>query len=170
MPQRTDQFANVANLEVTESAAGTLTFEQLQTGAGIFEKVAMVIHRIEYDTTAANIALVTASDDQLDVAWTTSDQITNLAKNKAQVIDRLSILQLQEGTPANMQYMTVPFIHDFTALPGGGLIVPATVFYLGIVGTSLASAAFFRSSMYFTYKQLKPEEYWELVEATRALS
>ena len=74
------------------------------------------------------------------------------------------------GTPATSIILTRPWIHDFTALPGGGLIVPATNLYAAIVGEGLASAAYMRTSLYFTYRELKPEEYWELVEATRALT
>jgi hypothetical protein len=37
-------------------------------------------------------------------------------------------------------------------------------------GESLAAPGYCRSSVYFTYRKIKPEEYWELVEATRALT
>jgi hypothetical protein len=166
----TDNFANLANLAITESAANTLTFEELKTGAGVFEKMAMVIHRIEYETTVSVLALLAAGDDELEVAWVTSDQITGLAKDKAQVIDRLRVMPFWKGSPASATVEYFPLVHDFSTLPSGGIIVPATDLYLACKGTSVASASYWRSSIYFTYRSLKAEEYWELVEATRALS
>lgn len=166
----TDKFANVANLSVTESAANTLTFEELKTGAGIFEKMAMVIHRIEYTTTGTVASLVVEPADQIEVALVTSNQITTLAKDKAQVIDRFVFSVYEQGTPANAWVLTMPWVHDFTSLPSGGLIVPATDLYLACIGTSVASATFWRMTLYFTYRELKGEEFWELVESTRALT
>lgn len=168
--QKADKFANIANLIVTETAANTLTFEQLQTGAGVFEKVALLIHRIEYVLTTAVLNLLLANDDLLEVAWCTSNQITGLAKDKAEVIDQLVVDGILSGTSANRSHYFMPVVHDFSNLPGGGIIYPAPNIYLAIEGTSLASAAFCRSCMYFSYVTLAGEDFWELVQATRALT
>ena len=166
----TDKFANIANLEITESGANTLTFQELKTGAGIFEKMAMVIHRIEYMTTGVVWNLPTDGADALNCALVTSNQITTLAKDKAQVIDLLKVVAMTAGTPANKIILALPIVPDLASLPGGGLIVPATNLYGAALGVSVASASYWRMTLYFTYKELKGEEFWELVEATRALS
>ena len=167
----TDKFANLANLEITESAIGTLTFKELNTGAGIFEKMAMIIHRIEYRPTLASMELLIDGKDALEFGWVTSNQITSLAKNKAQVIDEMSLSMVLIGAAAaDFMLVEKPFTVSYSDLPGGGLIVPATDLFLGCIGTSVASPISLSSSIYFTYRDLKPEEYWELVEATRALS
>jgi hypothetical protein len=64
----------------------------------------------------------------------------------------------------------LPFVKDYSNLPGGGLIVPSVNLYLAALGTSLGVAIYARSTLFFTYLQLKADDYWELVEATRALS
>jgi len=163
----TDAFANIAHLSVTESAANTLTFNQLQTGTAIFEKMAMIIHRIEYSPSFATINLLQSNIDDINIAWTTSDQITAIGKQSAQVIDAINLNVLT--VPVGNMY-TRPLVSDFSTLPSGGLIVPATSLFLAIQGTSVASPGFSRSTIYFTYKSLKGEEFWELVEATRALT
>lgn len=171
MAERNDAFANLANVEVTESAANTLTFQKLDSGAGIFEKMAMIIHRVEYAPAVSTIQLLVAAGDLFNFAWTTSNQITGLAKDKAQVIDNLVLgADINGGAPQNMNIMNLPIVHDFANLPGGGLIVPVTNLYCAIMGASVASPGYLRSSLFFTYRSLKAEEYWELVEATRALS
>lgn len=170
MAKITDQFPNLANVEAQESAANTITFAEITTGAGIFEKMAMVVHRMEYVLSAASVGLLQANDDLIEVGLVTSNQITGLAKDKAQVIDRIRFGYRAFGTPANALITEMPVVHDFTNLPGKGLIVPAQSLYIAIVGTSLASASYARVAMYFTYRELKGEEFWELVEATRALT
>ena len=166
----TDKFSNIAHLAVSESAATTLTFEKLGLGTGIFEKMAMIIHRIEYEPSAASFALLDVVGHEMAFAWTTSDQISGLAKDSAQVIDRVAWTIQTWGTMANAEIINKPLIHDFSNLPSGGLIVPATDLYLAAIGTSLGSATYCRSTIYFTYRSLKGDEFWELVEATRALT
>ncbi len=163
-------FANVANIAIDESAANTLTFKELTSGAGLFEKMAMIIYRIEYQPSAASLALILGNADHLSCAWTTSDQIAGIAKESAQVIDRCQVTCQVIGTPASFVLTELPITHDFANLPGGGIIVPATNLYVACLGASLASATYWRSTLYFEYIQLKDSEYWELVQATRALS
>lgn len=165
-----EKFANLAYLQVTESAANTITFAELKTGVGIFEKVALIIHMIEYQFYPASYALLLASDDVLDMGWSTSDSATNLVKDSPQNIDSYRASYGARGTPANYTRKDLPVVRDFTGLPGGGLIIPSASLYLGIQGTSLASAATGRSTLYFSYRSVKSDEYWELVEATRALT
>lgn len=165
-----EKFANMAFLSVTESAANTITFQELQTGVGIFEKVALIIHRIEYYPYAASLQMLNTAADILDIAITTSDQVTDLLKDKPQVIDHERWLYEQFGTNASGNSRRLPNVADFTGLPGNGLILPSSKVYAAIQGTSLAAAAATHICFYFSYRSVKPEEYWELVEATRALT
>lgn len=165
-----DKFVNVARISITESAANTLTFNQIQTGVAIFEKVAWVIHRILWFPTNTTISLLTAAADQLTMALTTSDQLTSLATDQAGVIAQKRLQRIDFGTAASGQMYEVPLESDFSTLPSGGLIVPTAPLYGACVGVSLGSAITFTARVYFTYKTLKAEEYWELVESTRIVS
>jgi hypothetical protein len=157
-----DAFANVANLQVIESAANTITL--------VFEKMAMIIVRIEYDISESAVNDLVAAGDAIETAWTTSNSLTTLNRDNAQVIDRYNPVAYINGTPGTGAIFDRPYVRDFSTFPSGGIIIPATSIYLGVHGSSMAAPITVRSTMYFIWKKLKPEEYWELVEATRALS
>ena len=152
-----DQFANLAYITVTESAANTLTFKKLETGISIFEKVAWVVHRLEYycDNIAATIFNTTG--DYLQLALCSTDQMTSIDLSNAAVIDMCRITRIDLGTAASGFYREDPLIRSFADMPGGGLIVPATRLYLGAVGTGLGGATTNKLRMFYTTKTLKPE-------------
>ena len=43
-----DKYANIIYDEVTESAANTLTFESIDVGLNLFDKIGLKISRVEY--------------------------------------------------------------------------------------------------------------------------
>lgn len=162
-----DKFCNMAFADVTESAANTLTFSEIQTGVSIFEKVAWVINRILWYPSFASINLIIASDDYIEMALVTSNKVDTLHLDEPAVIDALYIGLEANAALADAHQLVTPIVHDFAGLPGGGLIVPPKPLHLAAKATSIASASTISARIYFTQKGLKPEEYWELVEARR---
>lgn len=164
-----DQWANLAVISVSESAANTLTFKKLETGISLFEKVAWVINRLEYyfDFTGT---IFNTNEDLLDVAITTSDQITSIAATNQAVVDTMRVVRVDLGTAASGFQVVRPQMRVFTDLPGGGLIVPPNPIYLAAKGTGLASAQTVICRMRYSLQELSPEQYWELVESTRMVS
>lgn len=164
-----DIYSNMATIEVTESAANTLTFKKLETGISLFEKLAWVIHRIEYwiDQTAT---IFNTNEDYILVALTSSDQITSITAKNAAVIDEAWITRVDIGTAATAHFIVRPFIRDFSTLPGQGLIIPPNPLYLCAKGTGLASATTSYCRIYYTTHELSADEYWELVESRRLIS
>lgn len=167
--KKTDTFANIAAVRVQESAANTPTTSKFQFPFSIMDKMALIISRIEYwwssssvfDTTgdACTFGLVTASSP--------SD-----ASNQADptVIDSMVIQRRDLGTAASGFYFTMPFIKDFSSLPGGGILVaPAPLYaYIGASGASSAGTCWVK--LFYTYIELSTDEYWQLVESRRIIS
>lgn len=164
---RSDQFVQYASAQVTETAANTLTFQQLQTGGMLFERRAMVFHRIEY---AVNVGALDAEADKITFGWITNNQVTAPTLDDPNVIDLNLARRADAGAAASAQFYMDPYIKDFSALPGGGLIVPSHPLYLFAVGDSLASAVTITSRVFFTLKTLSAQDFIELVEALRVIT
>lgn len=165
-----DIIAQNATITVTESAANTLTFQQLQTGAALFERRALLMHRIEYIPSMATVNLLLDASDIIICGLSTSNSITDLEPSNPNIFDQLQIGMIDIGAVANMQLLFHPIVHDFSTLPGGGMLLPGYPVYGFVKGTSLASACIVRFRFQFTAKVLKPEEYIELVEASRIIT
>lgn len=166
---RIDKYVNTAYAEVTETGTNTLTFKQIDTGVSIFEKTAWIIHRIYWYFNRTQIAKLVASSDSIAVAVTLSNKMTDLELDDISVVDMLELLLFIKGTPASANVYQVPWVRDFTNLPGGGLIVPPRPIYVAVRGYGLSNAVTVAARVLFTHKELAPDEYWELVEATRII-
>lgn len=160
------EFANKAYGSVTESAANTLTFSQIQTNVSIMEKVAWVISRIEWVFTAAQIALLVDDGDAYEVALCGSSKISTLSLSDPMVIDYFNIRKFV-STAVGWGYIAPMWIREFSALPGGGLIVAPNPLYLAVKGTGLASAGGVSARIYWARLEVSPDQYLELLDFYR---
>lgn len=167
MPAMGDVYSNKFYGTVTESAANTLTFAEIQTNIEIFSKMAWILHRLEWFLEGVQFNKLLASDDVIAMALVGSNSLSSLALNWPGVIDLLNLQIGGWGTPATAYPYSTPFIRDFSQLPGGGIIVAPRPLYLAVKGTSLASALTVSIRGYFTMKELKADEYLELVDFYR---
>ena len=164
-----DQFANLAVITVTEAVAGTLAFKKLETGISLFEKLAWIIHRVEYEYDL-NAMQFNSTGDSMEMGFSTSDQIMTIASTNPAVVDRFRCMRADFGAAAASYQFTSPFVKDFTNLPGGGIIIPPNPVYGFVKGTGLAAVAGFVLRMFYTNRPLAADEFWELVEARRIIS
>ncbi len=167
---RTDKFSNIARIAITMSAPNVLSFQRMYSGVSQFEKVCWVIHRIEYFLTVGMLAEMTVDADEITMALTTTDAISALNTEQSSVLDIAKWQKLLTGTVVSEMIQKQPTIHDFGSLPGGGLIVVPAPLYLAMDTAGLASAGVASMRIRFTWKTLKAEEYWELVESTRIIT
>jgi hypothetical protein len=166
MAKQTDSYANKAYGVVTESAANTLTFAEIQTNVEVFSKIAWVVHRIEWYIAATQMTKLAAADDVIQAALVSSNSISALSLGAPAVIDLLE-LALLFSTAVAYTEVPNPRIRDFTQLPGGGIIVAPRPLYLAVKGTSLATALTVAARIHFTVKELAADEYLELVDFYR---
>jgi len=162
-----DRFANKFYGTVVESAANTLTFKEIQTNVDTFSKRAWVLHRLEWYIPAAQIDKLTASGDFLDCALVSSDKLAALSLASAGVIDLFTLAAAPVYTGVGFTTQQMPFIRDFSEMPGGGLIIAPRPLYLAVKGTSLASALTVELRGFFTNLELNADEYLELVDFYR---
>lgn len=163
-----DKYANQAVIQCTESGTATLTFKKLETGISLFEKVAWLISHACYFI--SGMSQLNSSGDAISMALTTTDQLTSLALTNAAVIDYQYVLRMDIGTAASGWYYQMPIVANLSGLAGGGVLVPPNPFYLGVAGSGTAAAVTVTCKIYYTTVELKPDEYWELVESRRIIS
>lgn len=170
---RPDAYTQYFGLTVVESGASTLTFQQLQTGGQLFERRAIIIHRVDYVIAKATQNLLVNLADRLEFGLSLSNLLTTIPITDPNIVDLVQIDYegIALSTPAtNWAYQEAPHVRDFSMLPGGGLIVPAFPLFGFVRGTSLGSAATIALRGYFTVKELAAEEFVELVQALRVIT
>lgn len=165
-----DKFANYAIVSCDESAANTLTFKKLETGISLTEKVAWVINRVEYIITSQLAAMFNGDGDVFYFGLALSNAWSTPSMAESTILDYNTVQRIDYGTAAVAFLKSMPFIKDFSSLPGGGILVPPNPLYLYAKGLGLASANGVVARMHYTLLPLAVDQYWELVEARRVLS
>ena len=165
-----DIYANRATIGVQESAANTMTHVKLATGVSIFEKVAFSIQRILYEFSVASINMLLSNGDAIEAALTRDSSLTSLTYNHPGVLDKVTLGATLSGTAGNFVQQNNTVMNDFTSFPSGGLLVPSSPLYGSVIGAALSAALYCRITFFFTVVQLKPDQYWELVESYRIIS
>jgi hypothetical protein len=166
-----DIFANMAYLAVTESAANTLTFAQLQLASSLMsQKSALIIHRLDIFPDI-NATILAATNDQVGIALTLTDRITAINDlSQPEILFYRTYKRIDFGVSATGMQISQPEIVDFSPLPGGGILVPADRLYIAICGISAAAAGNASMRLYYTVKELDTTDYWELIEARRIMT
>jgi len=150
-----DRFANVFSAEVTESAANTLTFAQLNFGITFRDKMAIVVDQIFWLLIGGVLDDFDAEGDGVSMALTTSDQVTDItdfADTRVLVLKMLRTITL--GTMADSHILEQPYVSSFTP----PLIVIPTRLYLAVWGSSLAAAAILRARIHFRTVPVSTEQ------------
>lgn len=166
-----DLYANIAYMEVQESAINTLTWARLQLASSLMsEKAALIIHRadIQLDT---NSTVLNGSADLLSMCVSVSDRITDIRDmSQPEILMSLAYQRNDYGAAASGVIAKTPEVLDFSSLPGSGIIVPADNLFVGVQGVGDAAVGTARVRIYYTVKALKNEEYWDLIEARRVMT
>lgn len=164
------RFCNKAYGSVTQSAANTLTFSEIETNVDVFSKVAWVLQRIEYYFAWASLVLLVTSADLFELALTSSNNITDLGLANASVVDKYCIMRNDCGTAGNAVFHEFPLIRDFSNLMGGGLIIAPRPLYIALDSDSIAAAGTAQMRFYFERVELNADEYLELIDYYRIVS
>ena len=163
-----DKYVNQAYLSVVESALNTLTFSKIETGISIHEKVGWLISRIDYffQTGPAQFG---ADGDALDYGISVMDTLTDVGPRLAAIVDSNTLTRQDWGVAASSEMRQLPVTRNFADLPGGGLLIPPNPVYIYARGTALAGPHTVAARLFYTMRQLKTEDFWELVEQRRMI-
>lgn len=161
-----DAYVNIIAASIVESGASTLTFSEIDIGVSLFDRAGLLLQRVEFSPTDATLNLMSSASDRVDLAICSSNQITSLAPNQSQVIcyDKIHQHSLSD---VGFEILQIPFVHDYSGLIGGGLLVPPKPLYWGIQGSSIGSACTVNARMFFTFVELSDADYFELLETRR---
>lgn len=162
-----DEFVNITYALVNGASASLIGFTEIVSGMTILEKVAWIIHRVEFYFLASTLELIIAVGDSIEAGLCTDNTITSMDESKPGIVVAFEVMPNDMGTPASAWMANQPFIRDFTGLPGKGILCAPKPLYAFIRGVSIATAPSCGMRVYFTYKQMKGEDYLQLLESTR---
>lgn len=166
---RKDEFPNVVYVKVTETAANTLTFEQIQTGYGALNRLGWIISRIEYYFKVGDLQQFADAADAAQVGLTKSDLLSSLNLQDSGLIDLLEVSCMYK-TGVGLELVYQPIIRDFSQLPGGGKLVLPYPLFLGVQGISLANALEVSARISYTEITMGGDEFTELAMQDRLLT
>ena len=163
-----DKYANIATLEVTLSAANTLTFQEMQTNLGIDpdrkKAVAMIIDEIDYLPGTTSLTEMTAANDRIDMSITISNNVPVIVDiTDRRILHSATIVRLDGGTAGNFILQRTPFSYQFFP----PLITAEKRIYLGCMSAGLASAMTLRCRIYYRTVAIDQADFIELAEVFR---
>lgn len=162
-----DRFANIATFTVTESAAGTITFTELNTQLGFISgrrPIAMLVDEIDFFIAPASMALIAGDGDQIAMGVTLSNNVTDLGDlTDRRILNSMYVRREDAGTAATVMMTKMPIVHQFFP----PLIHAEKLMYLGIVSSSLATPATGLARIYYRTIELSDAELVELTEVFR---
>lgn len=161
-----DKYTNKGYVSLTP-VLNTLSFAELATFVSVFEKKAFLISRVDYYLDPASLQELDAETDSINFGLSTSNQMATVNLPQSTVIDYNSLTVVLQAAGVSSHIIEQPFIRDLSTLPGGGELVPCRPIFLWSVSAGLVAAGFVQARIYFTVVDLKADEYWELVEASR---
>jgi len=171
--KKEDMFSSTAFLSVLESAANTLTFAKLEIANALQlggQKLAFILHAIEYLHDIGNYALFNATADTLTFGLSVSNAFATPGLAYSEIVDFNMLTRVDVGAAASGGWRDAPNIKDFSQYPGGGLILPADRLYIFLAGTSLTGAARVYARIHYTTQELSADQYWQLVEQRHLLT
>jgi hypothetical protein len=164
-----DTFANIAAVKVTMSGTDTLTTGKFSFPFSIMDKMGLVISRIEYMANALT-QLNTSGDYALLGLCVAASLVDALNQADPNIIDYREIVRYDYGTAASALLDQEPYVKDFSMLPGGGLLVAPNPLYAFMTSSGAGAAMNGWVKLYYTYKELGTDEYWQLVESRRIIT
>lgn len=164
-----DMYTSQALLSPTESGANTLTFEKLETGLSVYDKVGWIIARIEWSLSSATLALFNGTTDVLNVALTMSNNLSSLSVDDPANIIMRRWQRTDLGTAASGWIKPLLHVDDFSTLPGGGLLTLPSPLYGAILGQGLSGAAECFIRLFFQAVELSESDYFNLIQARQLL-
>ena len=169
---RIDDFANIMSGSLTQSAVDTLTFSsRLEFGYSLSDNVGLVIHRIDYSFQQGFLKLLLDDSDRVVFGLVTSDQISSLVMYGSNVVDIGEVGLLKYGAAASgwLQELNPTAKHDYSDLPGGGLLVSPNPLFMAVHGVSIASVAVISYRIFYTAVTLNDRGFRELWETWNAI-
>lgn len=163
------EYTSQAIFNVSETGANTLTFEKLETGLSVYDKIGWVVQRLEFTPSEALASFMNSSGDAQIAALTMTNSMANLSIENPAILARHEFIRWDFGTAAAGALYSLPFVYDYSTMSGGGILVLPSPLYLGVVGSGLTAASTISLKMFFKAIELSDQDYFNLVQARQLL-
>lgn len=168
MPGKADVYSNLILTTFNMSAADTLTFQEIDLGISLFENIGLLIEKIEYIPSVETKTLLVAAADRIRFGLTNDNGISSISADDRRIIDFMELgVGGIVGAVVSSFLEVKPYVHDFTMLGGGGLIVAPRPLYAWMMTDGLGAVMGLVMRLYFRVLRLSSNEYIELLEARR---
>ncbi|MBA7702495.1 hypothetical protein ES703_111264 [subsurface metagenome] len=157
-----DKYSNVAFGRVTMGAPNVLTFEPIRFAVGVFQGVAIVVHRLSYFPWHATLRELVAATDAFTMGLVSSNRILNLYDiSDPAIIDRHDVV----GIGVAVENIELPIISDFTTMPEQGRILAPNPLYLAMMTQGFVAAGSGHVQIDFSFVELADKDYIELIQS-----
>lgn len=160
----TDKYANIITKKIIMSGANTFTMEIIEMGLSLFDKVGLLLSRVEYLVAHSTLQLIAAAADDIALGMVTNDSITTIDVGASSTIDSIMMSRVDFGAAATGHMFLTPIVRDFSGLAGGGLLITPRPWYIAMNSTGLAQPGIAHIRVYFTVIKLADADYFELLE------
>lgn len=161
MAKKVDVFPNRAFVSITMSGPNVLTFTPIRFGVGVFQGVALVLHKLAYFPSRDSLSELQANTDRIMMALTNRDDLVAIEASQQNVLANKQAI----GVGAALDVIMMPIEDDFSNLPGGGLIIPANPLFLAMHSEGAVAALSMDFVMYYTFRELSDSDYIELIQS-----
>lgn len=156
-----DRYSAWLGASVTESAAGTISFQSILTSVGFGSGKGMLIDEIDYFLPQATIDLFLAQPDRVEMGITTSTGVTDLADVTDSRIIHSSVFALELLSGVGFSWYRMPLVYQFFP----ALVHAHREIQLAVQGISMAASVTARARIYWRFLDLTDRNIAELVQA-----
>lgn len=164
-----DEFTAKVVVSITQDTANTLKYTKIETGVSIYDSVGWVLVRADYRLGTATVGHFNGTSDRLTCALVSSSIPTAISDDDPALYDLQTWQRSDFGTAASGFLHDMLASHDFSTMPGGGLLMLPNPLYVAIESSGLADVAQCIITVYFKQVQLSPPDYTNLIQARQLL-
>ena len=160
MASKKDVFTQQAYLSVTEDAAGTVKYAQLDTRFSLGTEVLWEINKIDYGPDGATLKELDAETDELIFGIAVSNQSDSPSLSDPAIVAYESLLPLVHGTPANLEIFRRPIVVKYDP----PLAILPQRLYLFVQSVGFAVPAGISARVHYREVKITPQLYREILE------
>jgi len=162
-------FGFPATFAITETAANTLTFEQLQTGLSVADRIGWIIQRIETTLGVATPGYFNGTTDTLNWGLAQNSSLSTVTLDNPNIKYLRKLCRTDFGTAASASIDNITYVDDYTGLAGGGILVVPQPLYGFVQGGGLSAAASINMKIWVKAINLTDADYFNLVQNTQLI-
>lgn len=164
-----DKYSNMAAVTATPGSADAFASTKFAFPFSIMDKVGLLLSRIEYFVNT--LSGLNGGTDYIYAGLATAASLASIADSADPLmVDSIRLVRVDMGTAASSLIFELPLVRDFSNLPGGGLLVAPNPLYLWTQSNGAGAVMTVSCRLWYTYIEMAPDEYWQLVESRRVIS